>query len=405
MLKKLLPCLFLLFFSACGPASSSPSPTPDLASLVARELTRVARLQPTSPAFTPAPTDTPLPGSSDPLVVVYAQAGNLWRWQAGQAQQLTFSGQDDQPRISDDGRVVAFLRGGELFSIQANGAGEQRLVSAAYSSGNGGRVFNFRFLPGGRQLFFDLAAPDFPLQDLHWVDTSAHTAVPMRVLQPGQGGTRWVFSPNGQWIAFSQAGSIRLLNLPTLAVHEAHKFKQAGAADPGLRWLGNSSGLYATLPAVSAGGKAHYYFIPLQGKAAKLAEFASVPLTDGAPLIAPNGAQFAYLQRAKAADEIHVMDASTADRVYASGPGLRLWAWTPDSQQVIYQTLENGSLWRAGPQGGPLHLLTSASLRELRWLTPTRLLYLDETGLHLLDFPQSITLLAEAVTAFDFSVP
>ncbi len=422
MRPKLALLTLLLAALACslppnnGPSISPPAPTPDLlATLVSENLTAAAQNTPSS-APSATPTLTPTPAVSN-LMVVYAQNGNILLWREGTAaQSLTTSGQDSQPRLSADGQWAAFLRNGELLAVKTDGSQERPLVNRAYivSFQNANmldiRVSQFDFLPGSHEILFELTGDSdvypIPLNDLQRV--SASVGNPSVILPPGSGGGRWFLSPDGQWLALAQFDRLRVLRLDGSADRVVFKFKAVSTYSewaylPEVVWRNDSAGFYTVIPASAAlekpGEPSRFYYIPLSGEAAKLAEFVAVPVWVSFARIAPNGINVAYV---KENGELRVLDASTAERTYAAAPGLSLLNWNPDSLRVAYTSGDPPRASLAAFGNPPIPLGDSAQFFDLRWVSPERFLYRngDELRLGQVSGPSSV--IATSISDYDF---
>jgi hypothetical protein len=74
-------------------------------------------------------TPTPISGPSV-LHVAFVKDGNIWLWREGEeVVSLTRAGAFTDPRISDDGEIVAFTRGEELWAVNSDGTDERPLVT------------------------------------------------------------------------------------------------------------------------------------------------------------------------------------------------------------------------------------------------------------------------------------
>lgn len=425
MPQKLALIALLLAALACSlpldsaPTASPVSPTPDLlATLVSENLTAAAQsATPTAPPA--AQTPTPEPPASN-LLVVYARQGKIMLWREGNTPQpLTTTGQDNQPRISDDGQWIAFLRGGELYAVRADGTGERPLVTRAYMDGFRAtdvlevRVSQFDFLPASHDIFFELLgdteAYPMPVNDLQKVN--AASGGPAVVLAPGQGGGRWFISPDNQWLALAQSAQVRVMRLDGSQDRVVFKFKLVSTYSewfyyPQLAWRDDSAGFYTVIPASAAlenpTEPARYYYIPLAGEPAKLAEFAAVPVWVSFPFIAPNGVRVAYVTENAGSQTLRVIDASTAGQVYASAPNLSILNWNPDSLRVAYTGGEPPAASLAAPGSPAIPLNDTPKFSEMRWVSAEHFLYLNGEELRLRTLPGPSTLIDSEVGGYDF---
>lgn len=423
MPKKLALLFLILVTLACSLPGGSPTaapadPTPDVATLVAENLTAVA-VATGSGAAPAVDTPTPEPVRTN-LAVVYARAGNIVLWREGlAAQTLTTTGQDDQPRISDDGQVIAFLRNGELYSVRADGTGERPLVTRAYMSGFRTpdmlevRILSFDFIPGSHDIFFELfgetEAYPAPLGDLQRVN--ADSGGPAVVLAPGSGGGKWTFSPDGQWFSLSQGARIRVLRRDGSDDRVVFKFQFVSTYSewtyfPQVVWRNDSAGFYTVIPASAIlenpTEPTRYYYIPLGGEPARLAEFIAGPVWVSFPFISPDGVQVAYVRESGGTQSLHVIDASTADRTYTSGTSLTILGWNPDSVRVAYHTEEpsNATLMAFG--GSPVLLSDTTRFFGLEWVSESRYLFRNGDELRLRDLSAPSVLIDSGVSGYDF---
>jgi putative hemolysin len=155
----------------------------------------------------PAVTSTPVAPSPTPkpkvLRVAYYKAGYLMLWTEGtNAHQLAAANNVEQVRISDDGRVIAYLgrnsRGiYEIFAVNADGTNQHLLAGQDYLQ---------NIQPADRTVYFDFAPASHTLYfvtdqyDLHRVD--ATNGSPSPLFEAGKGGF-FSFSPDGQWMTLS----------------------------------------------------------------------------------------------------------------------------------------------------------------------------------------------------------
>ncbi len=423
-MPKTIALLALLLASlACSLPFSTPTaepagPTPDVATLVAESLTAAA--VGTVPAEPPLPeTATPEPVPTN-LNIVYARSGSIILWRDGLAPQtLTASSKDDSPRISDDGQVVAFLRDGELYSVRADGTGERPLVNRAYLNGflSGDilevHIRHFDFTPGSHEIFFELYGETegypAPLADLQRVD--ADSGALTFILAPGSGGGQWTFSPDGQYFSLAQGDKIRVLRRDGSDDRAVFNFKFVSTYSewtyfPQVIWRNDSAGFYTVIPASAAlddpTEPTRYYYIPLAGEAARLAEFVAAPVWQSFPFISQDGIKVAYVSESGGAQSLHVIDASTADRVYTSAPALTILNWNPDSERVAYYAGDpsNPALLKFG--GAPVPLSDTARFSGLGWVSETRYLFLNGQELRLRDLSSPSVLIDSAVSGYDF---
>jgi len=246
-LLALLLSVTALLFTACGTLEVgfvSPTAMPDgagrstVVAPTSEDTPLIPPKTPTSvpddyvlptpePAFTPVPSDTyPAPAG---LHVAFVKDGDIWLWTAEEREAtggrrlsaLTSAGDGiDTVKISDDGEIVAFRRGDELWTINSDGTGERQLLGAedfdameTEPAGAEVRPGRFEWIPGTHTLAFNtrlrLEARDVLADDLRLVD--ADTLAQTILLPPGEGG-QFHYSPDGSQIAIVTTGDISLIN-------------------------------------------------------------------------------------------------------------------------------------------------------------------------------------------------
>ena len=135
------------------------------------------------------------------LLVVYEKSGNLWAWTGSGISQITSGGPDSRPRLSADGKLVAFQRGAELWAVEISGQNPRKLYGEA-----GALPLQFEFAPSSHKVYFTSAASDgTPRFDLNLADVDANTA--KSLLPAGQGG-EFTFLPDGSQLALVQPDKI-----------------------------------------------------------------------------------------------------------------------------------------------------------------------------------------------------
>jgi hypothetical protein len=170
-------------------------------------------------AFTPVPVDAYQvpPG----LRIAFVSEGDVWLWTAEDRdfRSLTNAGDaEGDVRISDDGQLVAFLRGDELWMVSTDGTDERPVVTPAEFSeldpdGDGAALNRFEWVPGTHLLALNTrqqtAVGQALYHDLHLLD--ADTQRLTTLLAPGEGG-EFYYSPNGSQIALVTPNEISLVD-------------------------------------------------------------------------------------------------------------------------------------------------------------------------------------------------
>jgi Tol biopolymer transport system component len=119
--------------------------------------------------------------------------GGLYAVKEGHLNQLTEDPTDSEPNFSPDGRTVAFVRGGDIFSIRPDGSGQRQLT-------NGPEVDSLpKIAPNGRYLVFErrgaLGGPS-GLYSVRVTGGGEHGVV------TGGDNHEAAFAPNGKTIVF-----------------------------------------------------------------------------------------------------------------------------------------------------------------------------------------------------------
>lgn len=237
-LGAVLAVSFVLFLTGCGTLEIRFE-LPDSTRAVTSPATEVPVTQTDSetiPAITPTPTpldydpwvpelaSTPVPVGEYPvpagLRVAFFMDGQLWLWNLGETGMLPLStlGVNSYGlRFSDDGEMLAFQQGDDLWVVHSDGSGQRILVSAEdlvmEAADNETALHRFEWVPGTHRLAFNtrqrMAFGLSAHHDLHLVDadTREHTIL----LPPGQGG-EFYYSPDGRQIALVTPGKITLVD-------------------------------------------------------------------------------------------------------------------------------------------------------------------------------------------------
>ena len=109
--------------------------------------------------------------AASPRAVVYSKSttvageteGGLFAVRSGHLNQITEDPTDSEPAFSADGRTIAFVRGGDLYSIRPDGSGQRRLTS-------GGALDSTPLVsPDGRRVVFERRAAVGAPADLYSV--------------------------------------------------------------------------------------------------------------------------------------------------------------------------------------------------------------------------------------------
>ncbi len=386
--------LLTLCIFACSPAAPSSLATPvdAVASQVADNLTAAVS--------TPPPVSASEAAGSPGLLVVYEKSGNLWVWTGSGSSQLTNSGQDARPRLSAEGKLIAFQRGAELWAMESSGQNPRKLFEEA-----GGLPLQFEFAPTDQKIYFTSAASDgAPRFDLNLADIEGNTIGPL--LPAGQGG-EFTFSPDGSQVALVQPDKIIVARADGTGAQVAYQFSPlkglTGDYLPSIAWMDNGYGFKTVIPG-SAGSPARFLFITASGgQPAQLAEFPAAPPSISETYIAPDGSKLMYLKEQGSNLELHVIDASTAEKTYFgyAREKFGILGWTPDSQKMLFWIDDPRRVWMAADDNkSPLSDVTYAV--GVTWVDVDTYLFLNESELRLRRLGQPSQVIDTGVTgSFD----
>jgi len=349
----LLPLLLSLALasSACGDGNALPT---TLGPATVASVSPVPEDSPVSPKV--ARTETPVPTTQSPsfsgLMIAYIREGNLWFWsEANGPYQMTDSGGLTNVCISADGKMLAFVRGAEIWTARTDGTEARKLVT--------------RTVPGGRLMF----------------------------------------SPNGLLLAVSDKNQIQLIALTTSAITTALAYPAiAGGYEPEVIWTPDSSGFKTIIPAAIESGQAEFFFVFTTGTAASLAKFAMVSPAESAPFLSPDGGYAIYV--AKTADDkksLYLMDSSGATKPYGEPADVvRAFGWQPDSKHFTFGS-ENPQRAFMGDVNELPREISLGSYDALRWVNREKFLTLESDNFYLGSVNGGRTQIDSGVSEFDFS--
>ena len=122
--------------------------------------------------------------------------GGLFAVKGGHLNQLTEDPTDSQPNFSPDGRTIAFVRGGDVYSIRPDGSGQRQLTS-------GPEVDSVpKIAPSGRYVVFERRGALGGPSTLYSVRV---TGGGLHALTSGGDNREATFSPDGKAIVFVRA--------------------------------------------------------------------------------------------------------------------------------------------------------------------------------------------------------
>jgi hypothetical protein len=425
----MLVVLVVLFLSACGtleirleqPDSPRTASTPVVGALA------------TEPVSGPALeiTPTPTPADFDPwlpevvstpalvgeypapagLFVAYVQDGQIWLWKSGQAGAvpLTSLGDDYHDlRFSDDGEILAFRRGDDLWVVGSDGNNQHLLVGAEdfVALGPAGQetvLHRFEWIPGTHRLAYN-TRQRMPMglaltHDLYLVDADTQEQVPL--LPPGQGG-EFYFSPDGRQIALVTPGKISLvdadggnlrdgvlIHTPVVTYSEAQYYAQPV-------WALDSSALTVAIPPADPTARqmqlVSIWHIPTGGEPARLeTSIETVPLLGhDAIKFSPDLEFVSYAQMKEEGagpeyqGEIWLELRRLANQDVQAYPDVYgQYGWAPDSRRLAFEAGRQAPQLRIGQWSGPTvagSVDAGVSVSDLRWVDAERYLLLTWHG-------------------------
>jgi len=363
--------------------------------------------------------------------VVYAKGGTIWLWDATNSpKQLTssrgddpatqFKEQDQFPKISEDGQVIAFVRDNTLWAMDASGANQRMLVSATdlaslsrSAAGTYHRPRQFDFAPHSHDVYFNITTmmKDTPTFEDNLAKVSADSPGVRALLDDSQGGESFVFSPDGKKIALPRTNKINVVNgdgtgLKTVFSFQPIKMKDESFYVPEIVWLPDNSGFKTVIPSADSVAPARFMFISSDGAiVAKLAEFNALSTFANHPFMTPDGSRVLYTKAHGADLEVHVIDAGTADKTYFShaAADFQILGWAPDSRSFLCAM--DGSTWLVPPGGVVTNLLDVPNAGKLVWVDAQRFLFVArDSSLHFGKLSQPSIVLADGLddATFDF---
>jgi hypothetical protein len=392
-----------------------------LASTQAAAPAKVAETAAPAPSITPAPeiTLTSEPGSELPteaasdLKIAYTDGqGDLWFWQSGGTPALLVEESDIYDfALSPDGSQVFFSRtvnytDFSLWLINTDGSDERQVMSAAEfdamprpGQASGTAPTQLGWVPGSKTAvfttyyYFDGPGVDTG-DDLYLVN--GVTGSVSTLLEPGQGGGMYFYSPDGEQIALATPNQIDLINSDgsnrrsaVLTYEDIFMYTESPFyAQP--VWSADGTKLRVILLAQDRLGKpeepSSVWEIPAAGgEAVKLLNFYTNGLGPGAS-ISPDLTLLAYFQNVNTGgqQDLHIasLDGST-DEIYAGG-SLNWTTWAGDSQRFVWTKYgEVGAARQVflGEVGAdPIQLGAPQTPHILSWVAGDLYLFLENEG-------------------------
>jgi hypothetical protein len=367
------------------------------------------------------------PGELYGLQVAYVHDSNIFLWrERAETIQLTTSGGVEEVQMSDDGRYIAFRRGGELWVVDSSGANERRLVSAAdfeATAGSGKRLGlnRFQWVPAAYILAFnsreEFDAPGLILSDdLRLVN--AITGEQTLLLEPGAGG-EFYYSPDGAQIAVVTPGNISLMNTdgsnrrqvltytPVLTYSEYQYYAKPV-------WASDGQELMVVIPPADPLAQpvqnTSLFRLPVDGRPGHLVQSITAHSLYSGPALSPDLRYVAFLQpTGENQYDLRLSRVEGEPIIYARDVQ-ELLGWAPDSEKFIFA--HDFSVKQLGRVDSPPRTLieTVVMVTDIRWVDSERFLFFsqsvrgwDLTLGHVDGTTTIITAVAGAPTQYDFA--
>jgi Tol biopolymer transport system component len=165
--------------------------------------------------------------------------GGLFAVRDGRLNQLTEDPTDTEPAFSPDGRTIAFVRGGDLYSVRPDGTGQRRLTS-------GPELDSAPLVsPDGRLVVFERRAAEGTASDLYKVRAKGGG---VRALTSGEADDHDAdFAPDGRAVVFVRGTA----QGPSNSAEDLYSIRLSGG---GLARLTRTNGIDEFEPRYFAGG-------------------------------------------------------------------------------------------------------------------------------------------------------
>lgn len=314
------------------------------------------------------------------LRIAFVSEGDVWLWTAEEREAIPLTNIGDAEgdlRISDDGQLVAFLRGKDLWMVSTDGTDERSLVTSTKlgemdPDGAGAALNRFEWVPGTHLLAFNTrlpAAMGLALNhDLHLLD--ADTLRLTTLLPPGEGG-EFYYSPDGSQIALVTPNEISLIDADgenrrdsvlihaPVATHSEYEYYARPV------WAADGSALRVAIPPsdplIGAVQLMTIWHIPTDGNPAWLIRsVATAPSLDRDVLSFSSDLRFvAYVQLRgpenalpeETESWLELRRLETEDVMASPNIGV-LFGWAPDSRHFAYLLGRQAPQLRIGQWSG-----------------------------------------------------
>jgi Tol biopolymer transport system component len=337
------------------------------------------------------------------LQVVYTHENNLWLWQTdGTQTQLTDSYDAFAPKISPDGKLVAYLKGwdiynAELWVMNIDGSGNRQLVGTDHlaalpreTEAVGTMIGDFVWVPSSHTLAYNtiqlFEVPSSPQNnDLRLVN--ADNGKQTLLLEPGLGG-KFTYAPDGSQIALVTPVSLSIINADGSNRRDILTFPVIFTNGgwnlyPHPVWAPDSGHLRVAIPPQDALNNPQAFtfiwHIPADGSMPHMAgEFVSIPAYVSAPLISPDTLKVIFLAAAgEAFDqlELRFLDLTDGSQTALYAGNISLHNWNPDSVRFVF-TQDFGADFYLGQMDTPPDNIADVPVnRNLAWLSVDQFIF------------------------------
>ena len=253
-------------------------------------------------------------------------------------------------RVSDDGQLLAFMRGREVWTVRMDGTDARLLVT-----------------------------------------------------QPEAGGKLW-FAPNASLLAISTSDHISVVDLN--AGSETTVVTYPVIPDgyfPEVLWMPDSSGFKTIIPTPTESGQAEMLYVFPDGTVASLAKFAMVSSPDFPYYFSPDGGYVIYTAKLDDGREsLYLMDSSGATRPYGEpAASVRAYGWFSDSKSFAFGWKETPRLFLGEVDGSPVEIALTLP-GNVRWVDASHYLAIRSGELIWGDVNGLVIVIDSSVTDFDF---
>jgi hypothetical protein len=392
--------VLILVLSGCYAITTQPAATP--AKTIDEVATGVVKILTAAVATT---VSAPAPAGTKPanFAVVYEKSGNLWLWTEITRVQLSNSGIDHRPKFCADKKWIVFERGSELWVVDFAGQKPRRIFAEA-----GSKPLQYDFAPFSHLVYFISGKTDGkPNYDLLLADPE--TGMVKNLLAVGNAG-KFTFTPDGRNMALVEPGQIAVVQADGSGYKPVLSFQPvkstAGDYLPQIVWMKNGTGFKTVIPGQAGKPARFLYIMTSGGPPALLAEFHPTALDLAHATIAPDGSKVLYAKDKGSNLEVHVIDVSTADKLYFSHPikKMGLLGWASDSNGILFWLDDYRRTWISfGDHQSPLG--DGVDAENVYWINSENYVFMNRSELRVIVSGKPSVLIDQDVTGnFDVSM-